>query len=435
LKRTLSALSVSILLGMGLVSCGGSSSRTTNSGLKFRVFVSNPLNPSFTGAIFPALNIIDATKDVLSFFDVSLIGTVSNAGMMVESPKRDRTIVFSPTTNTSPNNQLAVVNNATESASGSVTLPGATESMFVTGDSSTLFTAVPTAAVPGQPAGAVLEIDLTKRTVTATIPVAGARFVIPSPNGNQILVVSDTANAVTVIAPSLISTGNPLTPVSTSPGLTFDKPVWAAFSSDGATAYVMNCGPQCGGTTASIAVVDMAATAPAVTSIVPVAAATYGVISGGNLYVAGTPVSSGVDCVANLCGVLTVFPSADLTAAPLTLAITDGYHNRMIVAPNNQLFIGSRTCTDVIAAGSTPGRGCLSVINTGAGTVYTAGQNGDVTGIEPIDGRAVVYVCEGGGIQIYDTASDLGSNHQLQLQTTQITLTGQAVDVKLADFN
>jgi hypothetical protein len=104
------------------------------------------------------------------------------------------------------------------------------------------------------------------------------------------------------------------------------------------------------------------------------------------------------------------------------------------MAPNNQLFIGSRTCTNVIAAGTTPGRGCLSVLNTGGGTVYTGAQNGDVTGIQPILNRTVVYVCEGGILTIYDTALDLGNHRQLQPQKTQVTISGQAVDVKLVDF-
>jgi hypothetical protein len=439
LKRTLSSFFVFILLATGLVSCGGSSKRPTASGLTYRAFVSNPLNPTFGGAIFPGLNIIDASKDVLSAFDVDLAGTTSSAGFMAESPKRDRTVVFSPTTDTSQSNVLAIIDNAKENASGTVTLPGPTESMFVWTNNTTLFTAIPTAPVSGQPAGAVLQIDISKNSITATIPIAGAHFVVPAPNGNEILAISDTANTVTEIAPSLIATGNPLTPV-TGP---FDKPVWAIFSQDGSTAYVLNCGPQCGGTAASIAVVDMTQTPPAVTSTVPVAAATYGILSGGNLYVAGTPVSSGANCQTSLCGVLTIFPGANVTASPTTVIavnITDGNHNRMVQGPNNQLFIGSRNCTNVIKSDTTPGRGCLSVVNTAANTAYTAPQNGDVTGIQPIDGRPVVYVCEGGALQIYDTNFDLEAGHQLQVQPTrsdgtgQVGITGQAIDVTLADF-
>ena len=441
MKRSLSSLFVSIVLCTGLISCGGSSNNTTrnNSGLTFRAFISNPVNPSASGGGFPGLDIIDAQKDMLSPFQVSLSGTVASAGMMVETPKRDRTVVYSATGTDSSNSTLGIVNNATESATSSVALPGPTESMFVAGDNNTLYAAVPSAPITGVSPGAVLQVSLPTAAVTATIPVPGARFVVPSPSGNQILVISDSADTVTVLAPAFISTGNALTTVATNPPTTFfDKPVWAVFSSDGSTAYVMNCGPECGGTgaTASIAIIDMTQPTPTVTADVPVTGgATTGLLSGGNLYVAGTPVNAGVDCQANLCGVLSVFPGANPSATPTTFAITDGYHDNLVMAPNNQLFIASRNCTNVIAAGSTPGRGCLSVLNTAGGTVYTSSQNGDATGIQPILNRTVVYVCEGGTFAIYDTALDLGSQRKLKPQTTTvIAIVGQAIDVKLVDF-
>src|SRR5262249_29210288 len=34
--------------------------------------------------------------------------------------------------------------------------------------------------------------------------------------------------------------------------LVFDRPVKAIFSADGATAYILNCGPECGGASASV---------------------------------------------------------------------------------------------------------------------------------------------------------------------------------------
>jgi hypothetical protein len=430
LKKSFSFF-VSIVLCTGLISCGGYKNPNTQnrSGLTFRAFISNPVNPSPTGGGFPGLDIMDANKDMLSPFEVSLSGAAASAGMMVESPKRDRTVVYSAT---SSNSTLAIVDNATESATSSVTLPGPTESMFVASDSNTLFAAVPSAPITGQSPGAVVQVSLPNSAVTATIPVAGARFVIPSPSGNQILVISDTAGTVNVLAPALITT-DPTDALITLTG--FDKPVWAVFSADGSTAYVLNCGQECGGSAAGIVAVDMTQNPPVASAPVAVSASTNGLIVGGNLYVAGTPPSAGVDCQANLCGVLTVFPGANLSVAPTQFAITDGYHDNLVMAPNNQLFIASRTCTNVIASGQTVGRGCLSVLNTGGGTVYTAAQNGDVTGIQPIQNRTVVYVCEGGAFSIYDTALDLGSNRQLMPQTkTEITIVGQAIDVKLVDF-
>ena len=58
-----------------------------------------------------------------------------------------------------------------------------------------------------------------------------------------------------------------------------------------------------------------------------------------------------------------------------------------------------------------------------------------MTGIQPILNRTVVYVCEGGAFTVYDTALDLGPQRKLKPQTkTEITVVGQAVDVKLVDF-
>src|SRR5215469_2184750 len=127
LKRTLTTFSIFIFATFSLVSCGSynSSGRASKSGLKFRAFVSNPIHPSNAGGGLPVLEIMDASKDLLSPYLVSLVGSEPDAGMMVESPKKDRTLAFSPS-----NNGLAVVNNAAESVLLTLTLPGATENMF-----------------------------------------------------------------------------------------------------------------------------------------------------------------------------------------------------------------------------------------------------------------------------------------------------------------
>ena len=103
---------------------------------------------------------MDATQDTLSPFEVSLSGTVASAGMMVESPKRDRTVVYSATGTDSSNTTLGIVDNASESASSSVTLPGHPESMFVANDNTTIFAAIPSAPVTGQLPGAVVQVRL-----------------------------------------------------------------------------------------------------------------------------------------------------------------------------------------------------------------------------------------------------------------------------------
>jgi hypothetical protein len=460
LKRTLSAFSVFVFVGLGLVSCSSYNAPSrggTRSGIKFRAFVSNPVHPSQSGGGFPALDILDASKDALSFYTVSLGTSEPDAGMMVESPKRDRTLVFSPS-----NNGLAVVDNAQESVALTMNLPGATESMLVWTDNTTAFIAVPNVPIAGQASpGGVGRINISSGAITATLGVPGAHFVVPSPDGSKILVISDGANAVTLLDPNLITTGSPLTPVSG----TFDKPVGVVFSADGSKAYVLNSGPERGGIAASVSVVDMTQTHPNVTSTISVPAATTALLSGNVLYVAGTPPMSGVDCQATLCGVLTLISGG---AVQSSVPITDGYHDRIALGTNAQLFVGSRNCTAVIGSGSTPSRGCLSVLvvggvcqagsvgpgcippnvtpcgGAGAAPVLCTVGTGDVTAIEPIPGRDVVYVCQGGRLVIYNTATDVppALNPQSQQpqplvpQTNpqQPDVVGQAVDVKVVDF-
>ena len=106
---------------------------------------------------------------------------------------------------------------------------------------------------------------------------------------------------------------------------------------------------------------------------IPVDAATFGLLSGNTLYVAGTKpgantcAGSATPTLATTCGEISV---VDLVARPFPppqrsrTAITTAWK----WASNSQLFIGARTCTNinVAASGSTPGevRGCLSIFDT-----------------------------------------------------------------------
>ena len=97
---------------------------------------------------------------------------------------------------------------------------------------------------------------------------------------------------------------------------------------------------------------------------------------------------------------------------------------------NGQIFIGARTCTNINtpASGSNPGevRGCLSIFNTSSSNVVFPADNGDVTGLQPITNRNVVYAVQQGELRIYDTTTD-------KLQAQQVDILGQAIDVKLVD--
>ena len=427
MKKTLIGLAVLVAASVIIVACGGYNNPAGGqhqSGLKFRAFVSDPLSGSGSITV-PAISIVDATLDVLSPASISLIGVVAQPGLMVVSPDFRSTLVFSP-----PGNIL-VINNATESpANGvpSISLPGSTESIAVGSGSAIAFAAVPDAAVPGQAPGAVLAMDLTKGTVTATIPVPAAHYLVLSPDGTRLLVFSDNSNNVTVIATGLIgTTSDPRQPVG---GICcFDRPVWAVFT-DSATAYIFDCGAECpGGVSAGITTFNIGSSAPG--STVALSGATYGMLNDGTLYVAGTPprTACGAGTAATSCGTLNIVDASSMkvtNAKPII--ITDGYHNRMAMGSNGQLFIGARTCTSINDLGGEV-RGCLSIYDTSTSKVIVPPQIGDATGIAPIPGRNVVYVCEGGVFQIFDTTTD-----KLLVQLPRaIDIVGFSVDVKVVD--
>jgi hypothetical protein len=436
LKKTSVLIAVLVATSLVLVSCskspnnsGGTSSKP--SGLKVRAFVSNPLLPSGTGTFSPVLNIVDATLDELSPSIVNLTGASQAPGLMALSKDKQRLLVYS-----SPDHSITVVNTATEAAgSSAITLADATQSMVISPDNATGYAAVPaesTTTSPPSP-GAVEVFSLASGVIAARIPVPGARFVVVSHNGNRVLALGtntcpDSTSSITVIAPSLLGTSQ--TPTTVVCG--FDHPVWAVFSSDDTTAYVLSCGPECGGTVAGVTRLDLNTNAVDVTVPLSGAGATVGLLIGNTLYVAGTPpgTSCGSGTAAPTCGTLETVDvgSMTVTGSGPTL-ITDGNHDRMEMGANGQLFIGASACSSINT--STEVRGCLSIFDTTKAAVVIPPDVGDVTGIQPVANRNVVYVCQNSNFRIYDTTTD-------KLATPvpgriAIVLVGQAIDVKLVD--
>jgi hypothetical protein len=357
---------------------------------------------------------------------------------MALSPNLRFTLVYSPTGNT-----VTAVDNSTEAvatASGSTsTLPpfalaGFTKSIAVSPFNTTAFAAVPTAPVPGESPGAVEVLNLQSGGIAASIPVPGAHFVICSPDGNHVLVFSDNSDTVTVI--TTISIGTATDPRSYITG--FDRPVWGIFTNS-ATAYVFNCGAQCGGKSAGVSVLNLGASTPASTT--PVTAATYGLLNGSTLYVAGTAppnplgtnTCAGANTAATTCGTLSVLDTSSMAVAR-TAVITDGYHDRMQISQNGQLYIGSHSCTNISILGGEV-RGCLSIYNTNSPSVVIPQNNGDVTGIQQITSRDIVYVVQNGALQIYDTDTNKlqVTPGDTQNNNGQVDIVGQLYDVKLVD--
>jgi hypothetical protein len=477
LKKVLILLLSLLPVSLILLSCGYSTpSRSgSGSGLKYRAFVTNSVS---AGTGFAGVYIVDAAKDVRAF--VSPISAGNTPGMMVLTPNRTLTLVFSGDGTQFSDNQFTIINNATEAAIGHVTLPGITESFVVSPDGSAAYVAVPTAPVVGQSPGVIDIISLNTGTKTEiSCPPINPnppnppppsvcvtkdqgdqgfnppyRFLSIGNTGNRVLGFSEGSNSVAdmvaVITPSSLGTTKSV--VTFVPG--FDHPVWAYFNSDDSTAYVVNCGAECGGTQASVQTLDLRTNTAG--TPVPVPAATVAVVNNSTMYLAGTPLPNpnpqpctGETTQATSCGLLTVFDLSSMTVTNTTpIIITDGYHNRMALGANGQLFIGARTCTEIIPPVPPPVgaevRGCLSIYNTQSvpvgkippGAVTIPPTNGDVTGIQPIATRSVVYVIQGQGVQggslyIYDTKTDAVDPVE---QRKISNLIGGFVDVKTIDF-
>ncbi len=439
MKNCFFCLVVLVFASVALISCSNNSSSGVGtgtgsgrpSGLASRAFVSNPLNPSGVGGSFnPVLNIVDAQPDttLTDTLSLSTVSLSSGPSLMSLSPNGLITMVFSPADNSITeidNNKEAVLQSGQTNVPA-LTLPGPTESMLADQDNFTGFAAVPTAPVTATPLtpGAVEAFGLYQGTIAATIPVPGARTIVESNNGNRILAFGDNSNTVTIITPSSINTSmDPRTPICC-----FDHPVWGIFSADDSTAYIFDCGPECGGTTAGITVLNMLTNTIGAT--LPLPGASYGISVNGTMYVAGTHpgTACGAGTAAPTCGTLSIVDVASMTASAPVI-ITDGYHDRMDISSNGQLFIGSKTCSNVTS--STETRGCLSIYNTTTPGVVFPPDNGDVTGIAAIPSRTVMYLCEGGNFRIYDTTTDkllVPPNDQ-----AIIDIVGQSIDVKFVN--
>jgi len=432
------ALSLAIL---GLAACGSSGGAV--SGLSKRAFLSDDIDAT--------LHIENAATDVESGFTIA---TGNQPGTMVLSPDKTITLVFD-----AGDASLAVVSNSMESTLGRIALPVVPPTV-ITGYAAMSGNTVGFVAVPNCPlascggsSNVVEVVDIfTNFDITGTVNVAldtttmlyvplnVATTLVKSPTESKLLIFggpADHQDAFTVIDTGMAET-TPATAGTLMAGTAFDKPVSAVFSTDGTKAYILNCGAECGGTTASVTMVDLTTTPPTPGAPIPVAGATTGLLNGNTLYVAGTPPNQPAGfCPPTLspCGTLSVLDTTALANGPTSsVPISDGTHNLMELASNNKLFIGATpTCTN----------GCLTIFDTGTKQAGVDGTTGNVTGIAPISERSVVYVVEDvaagsfhcqsqspclGKLRIYDATASVPT-----LTPTQIDVVGKAVDVKYVD--
>lgn len=372
MKRAAISILFAAVLALVWTGCGGGSgggSQPTTSKLTNRAFVTN----SFTGA----LQIVDAKQDKPTAFQAS-VGTAPTRVLL--SKDKSLIVVYS-----SGSLSFTGYDPTKEAVSGSVGLGAATESAALSEDGKFLYVAEKNAILTGKPNGAIQVVSLKDSTVSvAPIPVASVRWVALNHAGNLLLAFSDQSNTVTKVDP----TATTITPVTVAGP--FDRPIAAYFSADDSRAYILNCGPECGGTVSSVTELTIS---NGTTRNVPVSAASIGLLDGTNLYVAGAPNAVG--------GTFQVIDTTAMTAsAPKT--ISDGFHS-VIMSAGGKIWVGAQGCG--------ANKGCLSIFNTSDQTVKiddptgTATSKGDVTGMTPISGRNVVYVVEGGELRVYDIAT------------------------------
>jgi hypothetical protein len=115
--------------------------------------------------------------------------------------------------------------------------------------------------------------------------------------------------------------------------------------------------------------------------------------------------------------------------------ITDGFHQRMDMTTDGQLFIGSRNCTNIGNVNNPNGevRGCLSIYHTADGSLVIPPDNGDVNGLQGFTTRNVEYVAEDGQLRVYDTTKDILLINDF-LPQGNINIVGYIGDVKAIDF-
>lgn len=261
-----------------------------------------------------------------------------------------------------------------------------------------------------------------------------------------------------------------IVPVNTgSHANAFDRPIGAYFSLDGNAVYVLNCGQECGGTTASVTYLQQGIlnfnnipttvpdANPFITQVAVPGGVTAAVSNGTTLYVSGQQLQPD----GLFAGNLSVINLATNTVTG-QYSISDGTHTKMLFADDNTLWIGSQFCATgeraaraakQIAANQPTDQSanynCLTRFDMGAkaATIVPAvtqggsspvavgfpntNQNqfyyGDLTGLCWVQSFHKVYTAYGGQVHAFNTAD--GS----EIDNKNITVQGTALDVAYMD--
>ena len=388
------------------------------------------------------LQIVDAYYDIRHSFNnkTPAFAIAGYAGAQPETiqnmPEEQAGAVYG-----SGDGSFSIVSYASEKQSSSVSLPGQSSSVFISRDQRYVFAASQTA-----------------HTLTVQDRVLGSSYGLNVPNiyrvsinpsGTAALAFVQDSNSVYSVYKLQTNQPTPANAVDCEPQNLpvycvlpvpgkFDRPIKAVFSADGTTAFVLNCGPECGGVQASVSflpvagiIIQSGAPVPpgaptAVTATVPVpGGATNAIQNGSLLYLAGQQLQSD----GYFAGFLSIL---DTGAKQVTGAysIADGTHQKMSFADDNTLWIGSQLCTqgERYHLGATTNLGCLTMFNTSTNSVTMIDSyKGDATGIASVLTLHKVYTAEGGQVYIYNTTNGAS------LDNSQVTVVGTAYDVAYMD--
>ena len=302
---------------------------------------------------------------------------------------------------------LSAINYSKETASGTVDSFGSSAASAAASQLGTAF------AGTAQSSG-IIVFSTAGSTYDFNLP--GVDKVVIDPGFSVVLAMVNNSNTLYRIV-RLPQTPNPVLPpgyVDCEPLLlpqycvvpvagTYDRPVNVNFSLDGTTAYVLNSGPENGGTTSSVSILNASAlninTVPTVNPLSVGAASpmatlpngvanpvaipggvTASVSDGTYLYLAGQQLQTSGPYKGLFAGNLTtVNLSTYAVSAPVS--ISDGTHTKLLFADNNSLWIASSNCAngvraatataELAAQGFTDQAGnynCLTMATTGTAT-------------------------------------------------------------------
>jgi hypothetical protein len=430
-----------------------------------------------------SLQIVDALRDIRTNVEDTIPGfAISGYGSGFPSTIFNFPVELAGYVYSSSDGSLNRINYSTESGSGSV-------GTFQTGQNSIAVPTTFTRYYGAEEAAGILEVvDNLAPSGTYALNIPNVYRVAANKGDTVALAMVRNSNAVYRVfklnqgqyinAPAAMAvTGavdcqpqiQPVYCAVQVPG-TFDRPANVYFSLDGTTAYVLNCGPECGGATASITLLQQG---PLNNNVIPTSptqpnpeianvpvpgGATTALADGTTMYIAGQQLQSD--------GLFEGFLSTmNLASNTITgkYAISDGTHTKLLFADNNTLWIGSQYCAtgerqklgvnynclsrvDLSKLAScpqsfplaSPPAGCPQIVpnvtpNSPTATVPYPNQNanlwyyGNLTGICWVETFNKVYTAYGGQVHVFSTVDGSEINNSL------VTVQGTALDVAYMD--